>query len=88
MRYGGYFQDKDISYNCERCGEPIRNVWIGIDDNGEMHYFGSTCINIVTHTNEADRNFLEGMNRYLKGEINLNELAVLEAISKASHGEE
>ena len=46
MQYEHYFFS-DTTEQCERCGEPIVNIFVAIDAGGQEHHFGSTCINIV-----------------------------------------
>ena len=47
MKFSHIFYTPDNPMICEQCGSPIANVFVAIDDNGQEHYFGSTCINAV-----------------------------------------
>lgn len=45
MKFSHTFHTPDNPMICERCSAPIANVFVAIDDGGQEHYFGSTCIN-------------------------------------------
>lgn len=46
MKFAGYYHSEDAQY-CERCGAAIANVFQVKDEHGEIHEYGSTCVNIV-----------------------------------------
>lgn len=44
---GSWTNERGDPEYCERCGSPLHNVVTVVDDNGELHFYGWRCAQIV-----------------------------------------